>query len=156
MAPEPTTLQEAIIYFKNPDNCLQYLSVRRWPDGVIVCPRCGSAKVCFLASRRVWECGVKHERRQFSIKVGTIMEDSALGLDKWLPTMWMIGNDRNGISSWELHRAVGVTQKTAWFLLHRIRTAMQDAVAAGSWGAKLKSTNPSSAARRAICIGIVG
>src|SRR5580693_5939557 len=127
MAPEPTTLQEAILYFKDADNCLNYLKVRRWPTGVVVCPRCGSEKVCFLPSRRVWECSTKHERRQFSIKVGTILEDSPLGLDKWLPAMWMIGNDRNGISSWELHRALGVTQKTAWFMLHRIRTAMHKA-----------------------------
>jgi hypothetical protein len=138
MAPEPTTLQEAIVYFKNPDNCLTYLKVRRWPNGVVVCPRCGSDRVCFLASRRVWECGTKHERRQFSIKVGTILEDSALGLDKWLPAMWMIGNDRNGISSWELHRALGVTQKTAWFMLHRIRTAMQDNVTGGKLGGEVE------------------
>jgi hypothetical protein len=128
---EPTTLQEAIVYFKNPDNCLQYLGVRRWPEGVVICPTCGSAQVRFLATRRMWECKTKHPRQQFSIKVGTIMEDSPLGLDKWLPAMWMIGNDRNGISSWELHRALGVTQKTAWFMLHRIRTAMQDNVTGG-------------------------
>ena len=128
---EPTTLQEAIVYFKNPDNCLRYLGVRRWPDGVVICPTCGSAQVRFLATRRMWECKTKHPRQQFSIKVGTILEDSPLGLDKWLPAMWMIGNDRNGISSWELHRALGVTQKTAWFMLHRIRTAMQDNVTGG-------------------------
>ena len=128
---EPTTLQEAIVYFKNPDNCLQYLGVRRWPEGVVICPTCGSAQVRFLATRRMWECKTKHPRQQFSIKVGTIMEDSPLGLDKWLPAMWMIGNDRNGISSWELHRALGVTQKTAWFMLHRLRTAMQDNVTGG-------------------------
>jgi hypothetical protein len=128
---EPTTLQEAIVHFKNPDNCLLYLGVRRWPDGVVTCPTCGSAQVRFLATRRMWECKTKHQRQQFSIKVGTIMEDSPLGLDKWLPAMWMIGNDRNGISSWELHRALGVTQKTAWFMLHRIRLAMQDATTGG-------------------------
>jgi transposase-like protein len=131
MATEPTTLQEAIVYFRNLDNCLSYLSIRRWPDGVVVCPMCGSTQVRFLSTRRLWECKTKHARQQFSIKVGTILEDSPLGLDKWLPAMWMIGNDRNGISSWELHRALGVTQKTAWFMLHRIRLSMQDRVSGG-------------------------
>jgi hypothetical protein len=131
MAPEPTTLQEAIVYFQDPDNCLNYLSVRRWPSGVAVCPTCGSNKVRFQPARRLWQCSARHPKFQFSIKVGTIMEDSPIGLDKWLPAMWMIGNDRNGISSWELHRALGVTQKTAWFLLHRTRTAMQDSTSGG-------------------------
>lgn len=123
---EPTTLQEAVIYFADPINCLAFLAGRRWPDGVVVCPRCGSKDVGFVASRRVWQCKTRHPLSQFSIKVGTIFEDSPLGLDKWLPALWMIGNDKNGISSWELHRALGVTQKTAWFMLHRIRLAMQD------------------------------
>src|SRR5271165_2722895 len=125
MAPEPTTLQEAIIYFSDPDNCLNYLAVRRWRNGVI-CPTCGSTDVSFMASRRLWQCKTRHPKCQFSIKVGTIFENSALGLNKWLPAVWMITNDKNGISSWELHRAIGVSQKTAWFLLHRIRLAMQD------------------------------
>ena len=103
----PNTLLEAVEYFKNADNCLTYLSSRRWPDGVVTCPRCGSKDVGFIASRRVWQCKTRHPLSQFSIKVGTIFEDSPLGLDKWLPALWMIGNDRNGISSWELHRALG-------------------------------------------------
>jgi len=123
---EPDTLQEAVVYFANPDNCLSYLAGRRWPTGVVTCPRCGSKNVGFIASRRMWQCKTRHPLAQFSIKVGTIFEDSPLGLDKWLPAMWMIASDRNGISSWELHRALGVTQKTAWFMLHRIRLAMQD------------------------------
>lgn len=128
---EPTTLQQAIVYFSDPDNCLNYIVARRWPSGV-ECPRCGSKNVTFMASRRVWQCKARHERAQFSIKVGTIFEDSPLGLDKWLPACWLIANCKNGVSSWEIHRALGVTQKTAWFMLHRVRLAMQ-----GSDGGKL-------------------
>lgn len=126
MAADPKTLLEAVQYFTDADNCLNFLKVRRWPDGVAVCPTCGSTNVSFLPSRRLWQCKTRHPKAQFSIKVGTIFEDSPLGLDKWLPAMWMIANDRNGISSWELHRALGVTQKTAWFMLHRIRLAMHE------------------------------
>ena len=131
MASEPTTLTEAVVYFQDPDNCLNYLVARRWPKGV-VCPACGSANVGFIASRRMWQCKTRHPKSQFSVKLGTIFEDSPLGLDKWLPAMWMIASNRNGISSWELHRALGVTQKTAWFMLHRIRLAMQDELTGGS------------------------
>src|ERR1700730_2169264 len=125
MANEPTTLRSAVVYFSNPDNCLNYLVARRWPNGVS-CPTCGSEKVSFVPSRRVWQCKTRHPKCQFSVKVGTIFEDSPLGLDKWLPTVWMITNCKNGVSSWEIHRAIGVTQKTAWFMLHRVRLAMQD------------------------------
>ncbi len=97
----------------------------RWPDGVVKCPTCGSDKVTFMASRRIWQCKTRHPKRQFSVKVGTIFEDSPIGLDKWLAVIWMLANDRNGISSYEVGRAVGVTQKTAWFMLDRIRLAMQ-------------------------------
>ena len=121
---EPTTLQEAIIYFSNPDNCLAYLVAHRWPRGV-VCPTCGSAKVGFLKNQRRWQCSNRHEKRQFSIKTGTIMEDSPLPLEKWLPCVWLITNCKNRVSSWEIHRALGVTQKTAWFMLHRARLALQ-------------------------------
>jgi hypothetical protein len=130
MAPEPTTLQEAVLYFADPDNCLNYLVARRWKKGVI-CPTCGSNDVSFVPSRRVWQCKTRHPKCQFSVKVGTIFEESPIGLDKWLTAIWMIGNDKNGISSWELHRALGVTQKTAWFMLHRIRLAMQDNYSGG-------------------------
>jgi len=124
MANEPKTLQEAIVYFADPDNCLNYLVERRWPDGVVKCPTCGSANVAFVPSRRLWQCKTRHDRCQFSVKVGTIFEDSPLSLSKWLAAMWMITNCKNGISSWEIHRAIKVTQKTAWFMLHRIRLAM--------------------------------
>jgi transposase-like protein len=96
----------------------------RWPDGVS-CPTCGSNEVGFIATRRMWECKTKHAKRQFSVKVGTIFEDSPIGLDKWLAAIWMIANAKNGVSSYEIHRAIGVTQKSAWFMLHRIRLAMQ-------------------------------
>jgi hypothetical protein len=125
MAQEPRTLQQAIKYFADPDNCLNYLVARRWPNGVL-CPICGSDNVSFLKSRRLWQCKTRHPKAQFSIKVGTIFEDSAIGLDKWLTAMWMVANCKNGVSSWEIHRAIGVTQKSAWFMLHRIRLALQD------------------------------
>ncbi len=103
---------------------------KRWPNGVI-CPTCSSAKVGFLAKQQRWQCANKHPKRQFSVKVGTIFEDSPLGLDKWLPAVWLVTNCKNGISSWEVHRDLGVTQKTAWFMLHRIRLAMQDEQSGG-------------------------
>ena len=118
----PETLLEAIKYFADPDLALAFVVDLRWPDGV-VCPDCGSDKNSFLSTRRLWKCsGCK---KQFSVKVGTIFEDSPLGLDKWLPAMWMLANSRNGVSSHELARSLGVTQKSAWFMLHRIRLAMQ-------------------------------
>jgi transposase-like protein len=122
---EPKSLQEAIVYFSNPDNCIDYLALRRWPNGV-VCPTCDSDKVKFNPARRLWQCSSHHAKRQFSVKVGTIMEDSPIGLDKWLMAMWMVTNCKNGISSYEIARDVKVTQKSAWFMLHRIRVAMQD------------------------------
>src|ERR1700733_9977616 len=122
---EPKTLQAAIVYFSDPNNCLDYLAAQRWPDGVVICPTCGEKNVPFVAARNVWQCKNKHARKQFSIKVGTIMEDSPIGLDKWLLATWMVTNCKNGVSSLEIHRAIGVTQKTAWFMNHRIRLAMQ-------------------------------
>src|SRR4051812_28459392 len=121
----PKTLLEAVTHFSNPDNCREYLVARRWPNGV-ACPVCGSASVYFDKSRNGWECKTRHPQRKFTLKTGTIFEDSPLGLDKWLPTVWMIANMKNGVSSWEVSRSIGVTQKTAWFMLHRIRLAMQD------------------------------
>jgi transposase-like protein len=125
MTKEPRSLQEAIVYFSNPDNCIDYLAVRRWPNGV-VCPGCGSTKVSFNAQRRTWKCGSHHPKREFSIKVGTIYEDSPIPLDKWLTATWMLTNCKNGVSSYEIARNVKVTQKSAWFMLQRIRLAMQD------------------------------
>jgi len=125
MSQEPKSLQEAIIYFSNPDNCIDYIAVRRWPNGV-VCPGCGATKVSFNAKRRTWKCGSHHPKREFSIKVGTIYEDSPIPLDKWLTATWMLTNCKNGISSYEIAKDVRVTQKSAWFMLQRIRLAMQD------------------------------
>src|SRR5438128_6164404 len=131
----PKTLQEAVLYFADPTNCLNYLASKRWADGVVICPTCGGIKVSFLKNQLRWQCSARHPKRQFSVKVGTIFEDSPLGLDKWLPVVWLIVNAKNGISSWEIHRAIEVTQKTAWFMLHRVRLAMQ-----GKDGGKLGGT----------------
>src|SRR5438876_7535824 len=121
----PETLLEAVSYFSNPENAFQFFVTVRWPNGVR-CPRCGSDKVTFIENARVWKCRTPHAKQKFSAKVGTIFEDSPIGLDKWLPAMWLAANCKNGVSSYELHRALGVTQKTAWFMLQRIRLAMQD------------------------------
>lgn len=121
----PKTLREAIIYFADADNCITYMVAHRWPNGVI-CPTCGRKDVTWLASQRKWQCKSAHAKRQFSAKVGTIFEDSPLGLEKWLPAVWLIVTAKNGISSMEISRSLGVTQKTAWFMLHRIREAMKN------------------------------
>ena len=120
----PTTLREAIIYFANTDKCIAYMVVKIWPNGV-TCPTCGRSDVSWLANQKKWQCKSAHAKRQFSAKVGTIFEDSPLGLEKWLPAVWIITNSKNGVSSCELARSLGVTQPTAWFMLHRIRLAMQ-------------------------------
>src|SRR6266545_5383233 len=120
--PLPSTLLEAVRYFSDLDVATEYVAKLRWPSGP-VCPNCGGLDHSFLKTRRIWKC--KACKRQFSVKVGTIFEDSALGLDKWLPAVWLIANSKNGISSHELGRALGTTQKSAWFMLHRIRLAMQ-------------------------------
>ena len=120
---EPRTLIEAVRYFSDPDVALAFVAKLRWPDGNPVCPRCGGRSHTFIGTRRLWKC--RACKKQFSVKVGTIFEDSPLGFDKWLPAIWLIANSKNGISSHELGRALGVTQKTAWFMLHRIRLAMQ-------------------------------
>jgi len=128
----PKTLIDAVRYFADPDICLQMMVKVRWPNGV-TCPTCGSDKVSFLANQRRWQCSAKHPKRQFSAKVGTIFEDSPIGLDKWLPVVWLLTNCKNGISSYEVARDLGVTQKTGWFMLQRVRLAMQ----AGSFWDKL-------------------
>jgi transposase-like protein len=126
MSREPKSLQEAIVYFSNPDNCIAYLAAKRWPNGVI-CPICGSESVsAFNPQRKTWKCAKHHAKREFSVKVGSLAEDSAIGLDKWLTALWLLSNCKNGISSCELARDLAVTQKTAWFMLHRIRLALQD------------------------------
>jgi transposase-like protein len=118
----PKTLLEAIRYFSDQDVCVRFVAKLRWPDGP-VCPSCGGTEHSYLTTRRVWKC--KSCKRQFSVKVGSLFEDSPLGLDKWLAAMWMIANSKNGVSSHEMGRSLGITQKSAWFLLHRIRLAMQ-------------------------------
>ena len=120
---QPKTLQQAIKHFADPDNCIAFMVERRWPNGV-ECPTCGRADVRFISTRRMWECKENHPKRQFSVKVGTIMEDSAIPLHKWLIAMWMLANCKNGISSYEIARALGITQKSAWFMVHRIQLAM--------------------------------
>lgn len=118
----PTTLLEAVRYFTDLDVCTEFVAKLRWPNG-LVCPRCGCVEYSYLTTRRIWKC--KGCKKQYSVKLGTIFEDSALGLDKWLPAIWLIANSKNGISSHELARSLGTTQKSAWFMLHRIRLAMQ-------------------------------
>jgi len=119
----PTNLREVIIYFADPQVCHDFLTALRFPNGV-ACPRCGDTAVGFVKTRRIWNC--KGCKKQFSVKVGTIFEDSPLGLEQWLPAVWLIVNAKNGISSCELARALDVTQKTAWFMLHRIRYALHN------------------------------
>ena len=121
METKPTTLTEAIRYFGDQEVTHSYVAAMVWQDGP-TCPDCGSHHHSFYKNRRVYRC---HScKRQFSVKVGTIFEDSPLSLDKWLTSIWMLANCKNGISSYEVHRGIGVTQKTAWFMLHRIRLAM--------------------------------
>ena len=121
---EPRSLQEAIAYFADPERAFQYAVSVRWPDGNVTCPRCGQAKHSFVKTRKLWFCYVC--KKQFTAKVGTVMEDSPIGLDKWMVAFWMLANCKNGVSSYELHRALKVRQQTAWFMLHRIREAMRD------------------------------
>lgn len=121
----PTTLMQAVRFFGDPDVCLAAAIQLRWGGGPVACPTCGATDVHFIATRRIWRCSQQHDRRQFSVKIGTVMEDSPIPLDKWMVSIWLLANAKNGISSYELGRAIGVTQKTAWFLLHRIRLAMQ-------------------------------
>lgn len=120
----PKTLQDAILYFADFENCRQFLTDLRWPDGRVTCPTCASEKVVWLASVRRWKCYGKHPKPQFSLKTGTIFEDSPLGLDKWLTALWLLVNCKNGISSMEIGRHLGITQKSAWFMAHRLRFAL--------------------------------
>ncbi len=129
----PKTLQEAVVFFYDPQRTFDYAVSLRWPDGKVTCPRCGSTEHSFISTRRIWFC--KGCKKQFTVKVGTIFEDSALGraglyfcdgvMDKWMIAVWVIVNCKNGISSYEIARALGITQKSAWFMMHRVRLAMQ-------------------------------
>ena len=124
------SLQDAILCFAYFENCHQFLMELRWPDGTVRCPVCDSEKVAYLLSVRRWKCYGKHPKPQFSLKTGTIFEDSALGLDKWLVALWLLVNCKNGISSMEIARHLGITQKSAWFMAHRLRFALHH----GSFG----------------------
>jgi transposase-like protein len=121
----PKTLQDAILHFSDPENCREFTISVRWLDGKVRCPKCDSQKVTYLKNARLYKCYENHPKTKFSLKVGTVFEDSPIPLEKWLPAVWMLVTCKNGVSSYEIHRALGVTQKTAWFMLHRIRLAMQ-------------------------------
>ncbi|HEY1986741.1 MAG TPA: IS1595 family transposase [Terracidiphilus sp.] len=120
----PETLQKAIATFSDPEKAFEYAVDFRWPGGNVTCRRCGQVKHSFIKTRKIWFCYVC--KKQFTVKVGTIMEDSPLGLDKWMVAMWMLANCKNGMSSYELGKVLGIRQNTAWFMLHRIREAMKD------------------------------
>lgn len=129
----PETLQEAIVYFSDYERCRQFMMAIRWPMEEVRCPQCDSDHVVYLEKARVWKCYGKHPKAKFSLKTGTIFEDSPLGIDKWLVALWLIVNCKNGISSCEVARDLGITQKSAWFMLHRLRLALQK----GSFAGKL-------------------
>ena len=120
----PKTLQAAIIYFTDYDRCREFLTDLRWPDGKVTCPKCGSTHVVYLEKARAWKCYGKHASPKFTLKTGTIFEDSPLGLDKWLAALWLLVNCKNGVSSCEVARSIGITQKSAWFMAHRLRFAL--------------------------------
>ncbi len=126
----PKTLQEAIQFFSDYENCRQFMIAVRWSDGKVRCPYCESEHVTYLEKARVYRCYEKHPKQKFSLKIGTVFEDSPISLEKWLPATWLLVNSRNGVSSYEIGRALGVTQKSAWFMMHRIRLAVQS----GSFG----------------------
>ena len=152
---EPLTLQEAIIYFSDPDRAFQFALNLRFPGGTVSCPRCGSERHSFMKTRRIWECyGCK---KQFSLKIGTVMEDSPLALDKWMMTAWMITGCKNGVSSYEIHRSIGVSQKSAWFMLHRLREAMRERRHVQDLAVRvalLKWMRPLLAAKLGTCTGL--
>jgi transposase-like protein len=122
----PNSLIEVIRYFSDVDVCIEFIASLRWLNGV-VCPHCESKNVGFLKTRRIWKC--RGCRKQFSVKTGTIFEESPIALDKWLMAIWLVVNCKNGISSYEIAKDLKVTQKSAWFMLHRIRLALKN----GSW-----------------------
>jgi transposase-like protein len=137
----PQTLQQAIQFFSDYENCRQFMVAVRWADGKVRCPYCNSEKVTYLEKARLYRCYGKHLKQKFSLKIGTVYEDSPIPLEKWLPATWLLSNCRNGISSYEIGRAIGVTQKSAWFMMHRIRLAMQSGtfVKMGGPGSEVES-----------------
>jgi transposase-like protein len=133
----PKTLQQAIQYFSDEQVCIDAVAAMRWPDGPR-CPDClgeNAKNPYYIKTQKRWKC--RYCRRQFSVKVGTVFEESPIALQKWLPALWLLTSCKNGVSSWELHRALGVSQKTAWFMLHRLRLAMK----APDMGTKLGSND---------------
>lgn len=124
-APFPKSLLEASRYFADADVCVEFVRSMRWPGGT-VCPHCGGKRVSYLSTRRIFKCMARDCHKQFSVKTGTIFEDSPIPLDKWLVAVWLVVNCKNGISSYEIARDLKITQKSAWFVLHRIRVALQD------------------------------
>jgi len=145
----PRTLLECSRYFSDPEVSVEFLAALRWKDGTI-CPHCQGRQHSYLKTRRIWKCRGCH--KQFSVKVGTIFEDSPVPLDKWMMVVWLVVNCKNGVSSWEIHRGLKVTQKTAWFMLHRVRLALRDgsvekAGATGSAEVEVDETYIGGAAR---------
>lgn len=134
----PKTLQQAVAFFSDPEKTFEYSVKLRWPDGKVTCPRCDSTEHSFISTRKIWFC--KGCKKQFTVKVGTIFEDSALGMDKWMIAVWMLVNCKNGISSYEIARALGITQKSAWHMMHRIRLALhnKDFVKLGGSGSEVE------------------
>jgi transposase-like protein len=122
----PQTLHAAIKYFAKGDRAFEYMKTVRWPDGKVTCPRCGCADVSFISTRKLWTCSECKTKKQFTIRVGTVLEDSAIPFEKWICGFWLAANAKNGISSYEVGRSLGVTQRTGWFMLQRIRLAMQN------------------------------
>ncbi|MGA7632342.1 MAG: IS1595 family transposase [Terriglobales bacterium] len=121
----PKTLQQAIQFFSDFENCREFMIAFRWPDGKVRCPECGSENVTYLKNAKVYRCYGLHPRQKFSLKVGTVFEDSPIPLEKWLPAVWLLVNGKNGISTYEIGRDLGITQKSTWFMMHRIRLATQ-------------------------------
>lgn len=121
---DPQSIEDAIALFSDPDYCLKYLAFRRWPDGRVRCPECGSANVAWLAGRRIWECRARHAHAQFSVRSGTFLEDSRVSLCQWLTALWLMAEHNRGISSYEIARRIGVTQKSAWLMMKRVRRAL--------------------------------
>src|SRR5579862_4836990 len=132
------TLTQAIQYFADPENCRRFMIEMRWMDGIVRCPYCASSKVTYLAKAKLYRCYGDHPKQKFSLKIGTVFEDSPIPLEKWLPAVWLVVNCKNGISSYELGKDLGVTQKSAWFMLHRIRLGLQDEFTVGMLGGEVE------------------
>jgi Transposase zinc-ribbon domain len=121
---DPQSTEDAMSLFSDPDYSLKYLVYRRWPEGQIECPQCGGTNVAWLAGRKIWECRNRHPQAQFSVRSGTFMEDSRISLGRWLMALWLIAERNSAISSYEIARRIGITQKSAWLMMKRIRRAV--------------------------------